>query len=159
MVLFHLFCCYCCCSVAKLYPTRDPMNCSTLGSSALCPSGSTGVCTDSCPLSQQCNLTISSSAPSFSFCLQSFPASGLFSDELALHIRWLKYQSFNFSISPYSEYLGLISFRFDWFDLLAVQGTLKNLLQHQNSKASILWHSVFFLWSISHICTSLLEKP
>ena len=66
-----------------------------------------------------------------------------FSKESALVIRWPKYQSFSFSISPSSEYSGLISFRIDWFDLFAVQGTLKSLLQHYSSKASILWHSAF----------------
>ena len=73
-----------------------------------------------------------------------------FSNESALHIKWLKYWSFSFSISPSSEYSGLISFRIDWFDLLAVQGTLKSLLQHHSSKASILQHSVFFMVQLSH---------
>ena len=68
-----------------------------------------------------------------------FPSTGVFSSELALCIRWPKYQSFSFSITSSSEYSGLISFRIDWFDLLAVQGALKNLLQHHNLKASILW--------------------
>ena len=67
----------------------------------------------------------------------------VFSNESVLHIRWPKYWSFNFSISPSNGYSGLISFRMDWFDLLAVQGTLKSLLQHHSSKASILWHSSF----------------
>ncbi|CAI9179497.1 unnamed protein product [Rangifer tarandus platyrhynchus] len=74
----------------------------------------------------------------------------IFSSELALLIRWPKYWSFSFSISPSSEYSGLISFRTDWFDLLAVQGTLKSLLQHHNSKVSILRHSTFFLAQLSH---------
>ena len=72
----------------------------------------------------------------FSSCLQSFPASGSFFNESALHIRWPKYWSFSFSISPSNEYSGLISFRMDWFYLLAVQGTLKSLLQHHISKTS-----------------------
>ena len=81
----------------------------------------------------------------------SFPRIRVFSNELALHIRWLKYQSFSFSISPSNEYSGLIFFfRIDWFDLLAIQGTLKSLLQHHNSKASILQHSVFFMVQLSH---------
>ena len=67
-----------------------------------------------------------------------------------LHIRWPKYWSFNFSISPSNEYSGLISFRMDWLDLLAVQGTLKSLLQHHSSKVSILCHSVFFIVQLSH---------
>ena len=75
---------------------------------------------------------------------------GLISNELALCIRWSKYWSFSFSISPSSEYSGLISFRIDWLDLLAVQGTLNSLLQHHSSKASILWHSTFFLVWLSH---------
>ena len=74
----------------------------------------------------------------------------VFSNELALCIRWPKYWSFSFSISPYNEYSGLISFRMDWLDLLAVQGTLKSLLQHHNSKASILWCSAFFMAQLSH---------
>ena len=74
-----------------------------------------------------------------------FPSIGAFSNESVLRIRWPKYQSFSFSISPSNEYSGLISFRMDWLDLLAVQGTLKSLLQHHSSKASILWHSAFFI--------------
>ena len=73
-----------------------------------------------------------------------FPSIRVFSNESVLHIRWPKYWSFTFSISPSNEYSGLISFRMDWLDLLAVQGTLKSLLQHHSSKASILWHSAFF---------------
>ena len=72
-----------------------------------------------------------------------FPSIGVFSNESALHIKWPKYWSFSFSISPFSEYSGLISFRIDWFDLLAVQGTLKSLLQLHSSKASILWCLAF----------------
>ena len=74
-----------------------------------------------------------------------FPSIRVFSNEAALHIRWPKYWSFSFSISPSSEYSGLTSFRVDWLDLLAVQGTLKSLLQHHSSKASILWCSAFFI--------------
>ena len=77
-----------------------------------------------------------------------FPSIRVFSNELSLGIRWLKYLSSSFSINPSNEYSGLISFRIDWLDLLAVQGTLKSLLQHYNSKASILWPS---LWSNSPI--------
>ena len=78
------------------------------------------------------------------------PSIRVFSNESNLHMRWPKYWSFNFSIIPSKEYPGLISFRMDWMDLLAVQGTLKSLLQHHSSKASILWHSAFFtvqLWN------------
>ena len=79
-----------------------------------------------------------------------FLSIGVFSNELALCIRWPKYWSFSFSISPSNEYSGLISFRIDWFDLLAVQGTLKSLLQHHSSKASILRCSAFFMFQLSH---------
>ena len=74
-----------------------------------------------------------------------FPGMRVISNESVLHIRWLKYWSFSFSISPFSEHSGLISFTIDWFNLLAVQGTFKSLLQHNSSKASILWHSAFFI--------------
>ena len=80
----------------------------------------------------------------------NLPSIRVFSNELALHIRWPKYWSFRFSISPSNEYSGLISFRVDWLDLLAVQGILKHLLQHHSSKASILWHSAFFMVQLSH---------
>ena len=79
-----------------------------------------------------------------------FPSIRVFSKESVLHIRWPKYWSFSFSISPSSEYSGLISFRMGWLDLLAVQGTLKSLLQHHSSKASILWCSAFFMVQLSH---------
>ena len=75
----------------------------------------------------------------------------VFSNESVLCIRWLKYWSFSFNISPSKEYSGLISFRMDWLDLLAVQGTLKSLLQHHSSKASILWHSAFFIVQLSNL--------
>ena len=79
-----------------------------------------------------------------------FPSIRVFSNESVLHIRWPKYWSFSFTISPSNEHPGLISFRMDWLDLLAVQGTLKSLLQHYSSKASILWHSAFFIVQLSH---------
>src|SRR5574339_415104 len=79
-----------------------------------------------------------------------FPSIRVFSNESVLHIRWPKYWSFSFNISPSNEYSELISFRIDWFDLLAVQGTLKNLLQPHSSKASILQHSAFFIVQLSH---------
>ena len=94
-------------------------------------------------------ITISSSVVPFSH-LQSFPASGSFSNESVLCIRWPKYWSFSFSISPSNEYSGLISFRMDQLDLLAVQGTLKSLLQHHSSKAPILWCSACFIVQLSH---------
>ena len=84
--------------------------------------------------------------------LSIFPSIRVFLNESVLHIRWPKYWSLSFSISPSSEYSGLISFRMDWLDLLAVQGTLKSLLQHHSSKASILQHSTFFIVQLSHPC-------
>ena len=79
-----------------------------------------------------------------------FPSIRVFSSESVLHIRWPKYWSFSFSINPSNEYSGLISFRIDWLDLLAGQGTLKSLLQHHTSKAPILWRSAFFIVQLSH---------
>ena len=79
-----------------------------------------------------------------------FPSNRIFSNESVLHIRWPKYWSFSFSICPSNEYSGLTSFRINWLDLLAVQGTLKSLLQHHTSKASILWCSAFFIVQLSH---------
>ena len=79
-----------------------------------------------------------------------FPSIMVFSNESVLHIRWPKFWSLSFNISPYNEYSGLISFRIAWFDLLAVQGTLKSLLQHHSSKVSILWRSAFFIVQLSH---------
>ena len=114
-----------------------------------CLSPTPGVYSNSCPSSRWCHPAISSSVVPFSSCPQSFPASGSF-PESVLHIRWPKYWSFSFSISPSSEYSGLISFRMDWLDLLAVQGTPKSLLQHHSSKASILRCSAFFIAQLSH---------
>ena len=79
-----------------------------------------------------------------------FPSIRVFSNESILRIRWPKYWSLSFSLSPSNEYSGLISFRMDWLDLLAVQGTLKSLLQHHNSKASILWHSALVMVQLSY---------
>ena len=115
-----------------------------------CPSLCPKACSDSCPLSQWCYLTVSSSAALFSSCPQSFPVS-VFSSESALCIRWPKYWSFSFSISPFSGYSGLISFRIDWFDIFAVQGTLTSLFQHRNLKASVLQCSAFFMVQLSHL--------
>ena len=92
------------------------------------------------------------------FLLLIFPSISVFSNESVLHIRWPKYWSFSFNISPSNEYSVLISFRIDLFDLLAVQGTLKSFLQHHSSKASI-FDAQLSLWSNSHIYTWLLEKP
>ena len=87
-----------------------------------------------------------------------FPSVRVFSDESALHIRWPKYWSFSFNISSSNEYSGMISFRMDWLDLLAVQGTLKSLLQHHSSKASILQQSAFFMVQLSHPYMTTGEK-
>ena len=107
-----------------------------------CPSLSPRVCSHSCPLSQWCRLAISSSATLL--CPLVFPISGSFSMSWLFASGSHTLCSFSFSISPPSEYSGLISFRIDWFDLLAVQGTLKNLLQQHSSKVSILWCSAFY---------------
>ena len=102
-----------------------------------CPSSPRG-CSNSCPLSWRCDPTISSAAFNLLFLPSVSPSIRVFSNESAIHIRWQKFWIFSFSISPSNEFSGLISFRIDWFDLLAVQGTLKSLLQHHSSKASVL---------------------
>ena len=114
-----------------------------------CPSPTPGVHSNSCPSSQWCHLAISSSVIPFSSCPQSLPA-WVFSNESTLRMRWPKYWSFSFSIIPSKEIPGLIPFRMDWLDLLAVQGTLKSLLQHHSSKALILQRSAFFTVQLSH---------
>ena len=113
-----------------------------------CLSPTPTVYPNSCPLSLWCHPTISSSVIPFSSCFQS-ACIRIFSDESVLHIRWPKYWSFSFSISPSNECPGLISFRMDWLYLLAVQGTLKSLLQHHSSKASIFLHSAFYIVQLS----------
>ena len=140
-------------SVAQLCPTL----CRTLWPHGLqharlpCPSPIPGVYSNSCPLSWWCHPTISSSVVPFSSLPLIFSSIRVFSSESVLCIRWPKYWSFSFSISSSSDYSGLISFRMDWLDLLAVQGTLKSLLQHHSSKASILWHSAYFVVQLSHL--------
>ena len=94
---------------------------------------------------------MSSSATCFSFCLQFSPGIRIFSNGLALRIRWPKDCSFSFSTSPSNEYSGLISSRIDWFGLLAVQGALKSFVYHHNSKASVVQHSAFFMVQLSHL--------
>ena len=121
-----------------------------------CPSPTPGVYSNSCPSSWWCHPTISSChllllPPSI------FPSIRIFSCEAVLCIRWLKYWSLSLRISPSNEYSGLISFRMDWLNLLAVQGTLKSLLHHRSSKASVLRCSAFFIVNC-HIHTGLLEK-
>ena len=104
-----------------------------------CTSPTPGACSNSCPSSRWCHPTISFSIIPFPSRLQSFPSIRVFSTESILCIRWPKYWSFSFSISPSNEYSGLISSRMDWFDLLAVQGTLKSLFQHHSLDASVLF--------------------
>ena len=113
-----------------------------------CPSLTPGAHPNPCPLSRRCHPTISPSVVPVSSCPQSFPSIRVFSNESALRIRWPKYWSFN--VSPSNEHPGLVSFRMDWLDLLAVQGTLKSLLQHHSSKAPSLQCSAFFTVQLSH---------
>ena len=116
------------------------------------PTLSPGVCSNSCPLSRWYHPTICLILCHPLLLLPSiFPCIRVFSSGSALHIKWPKYWGFSFSISPSSEYSGLISFRMDWLDLLAVQRTLKSLLQHHRSKASILQHLAFFMVQLSHL--------
>ena len=115
-----------------------------------CPSPTPGVHPDSCLLSRWCHLTTSSSVITFSSCPQSLPASGSFPMNQLFTWGGEKYWSFSFSISPSNEHPRLICFRMDWLDLLAVQGTLKSLLQHHSSKASVLRCSAFFTVQLSH---------
>ena len=114
-----------------------------------CPSPTLRSCPNSCPSSQWCHPTISSSIVSFSSCLQSSPASGSFPMSESFASRWPKYWSLSFSISPSNEYSGLIYFRIDWLDLLEVQGTLKSL-QYHSSKSITFWCSAFFIVQLSH---------
>ena len=114
-----------------------------------CPSPTPQASSNLCPSSWWCHPTISSSVIPFFSCLQSFPSSA-FSKESVLHIRWPNYWNFSFSISPSSEYSVLISFRIDWFDVFAVEGTLKSLLQHYSSKTPNFWRSTFFMVQLSH---------
>ena len=116
-----------------------------------CPSPTPGVYSNSCLSSWWCHPAISSSVIPLSSCPQSLPNIRVFSNESTLPMRWPKCWSFNFSISPSNEHPGLISFRMDWLDLFAVQGTLKSLLQHHTSKASILQRSTFFTVQLSHL--------
>ena len=110
-----------------------------------CPSPTPGVCSNSCPSSRWCHPTNLILCRPLLLLPSVFPSIRVFSNESVLRIRWPKYWSFSFSISLSNEYSGLISFRMDCFDLLAVEGTLKSLLQHHSSEASILQHSAFFI--------------
>ena len=137
----------CCCSVTQSCPTLcDSMNCSTPGLTVLHHLWS---------LPKFMSIELVMLPNHLILCCPLLLSSIFFSirvffNELALCIRWPKYCSFSFSISPSNEYSGLIFFRIDWFDLLAVQGTLKSLLQHPGSKISILWPSAFFMAQLSH---------
>ena len=115
-----------------------------------CPSPTARVYPDPCSLSQWCHPTISSSVILFYSCPQSFPASESYQKSQLFTIRWPKYWSFSFNINPSNEHPGLISFRMDWLEILAVQGALKSLLQHHSSKASTFWCSAFFIVQLSH---------
>ena len=141
---------HCCFSVVESCLTLwNPMDWSKPGFPVL---HSPRVCSNSCPLSQWCHLTghLILYAPLL-LPPSIFPSIRVFSNESFLPIRRPNYWSFSFKISPSNEYSGLISFRIDWFDILAVQGTLKSLLQHHNWKASILQHSGFLMVQLSHL--------
>ena len=153
MLLLDWIFCMCCCSVTQSCLTLwDPMDCSMPGFPVLhyLPE-----------LAQTHVHWVSDATQLLSFLLllpSIFPSIRVFPNKSVLPIRWPKYWSFSFSISPFNEYSGLIFFRMDWLDLLAVQGTLKSLLQHHNSKASILQHSAFFIVQLSHPYMTM-EKP
>ena len=124
-----------------------------------CPSPSPRACSNSCPLSRWCHPTILFIlCHPLLLCPSVLSSIRVFSNESVLHIRWLKYWSFSFSISPSNENSGLIFFRMDWLDLLAVQGTLESVLQHHSSKASILQRSAFFMVQLSHAYI-IIETP
>ena len=134
----------------------DPTDCSTSGfpvhHQMLEPTQ------NSCPSSRWCHPTISSSVRALLLLPSIFPSIRVFFNESVLHVRWPKYWSFRFSISPSNEYSGLISLRIGWLDFLAVHRTLKSLPQHYSSRASILWCSAFFTIQLLNIHTCLLEK-
>ena len=139
-------CCWCLSVAQSCLTPCDPMDCSTPGFCVLIS------------WSLLKFMSIESVMPSNHLILcdpllllpSIFPNIRVFSNKSVLRIRWLKYWSFSFNISPSNDHPGLISFRMDWLDLLAVQRTLKSLLQHHSSKASILWHSAFFIVQLSH---------
>ena len=144
--LYYSLCC--CCSATQSCPTLcDPLDCSMSGplSFTISQSSLKLLSTESVMPSNHlilcCPLLL---------LLSIFPTIRIFSNQLALCIRWPKHWNFSFSISPSNEYSGFISFRIDWLDILAVQETLKSLLQHHSLNASILWHSAFFIVQLSH---------
>ena len=122
-----------------------------------CPSLTPRVCSNACPLSQWCHPIIILCRPLI-FLPSIFPSIRVFFNDSALQIRWPRYWSFNFSSSPSNEYFELISFRIDWFDLLAFPGILKSLLQHHHLKTSILSCSAFFLVQLSHLYMTTEKK-
>ena len=143
----------------KVFVSDGKISFSSVAQSCLAFCNPRDCSTPGLPVNHQLKLTLITSVMSsnhlilcYRFLLPSsiFPSIGIFSKEPVLHIRWPKYWSFSFNISPSNEYPGLISFRMDRLDLIAVQGTLKSLLQHHSSKASILWCSAFFIVQISH---------
>ena len=138
--------CYCC-SVAKLCPLCGPMDAAHQAFLSFTVSQSLlkFLSIDSVMLSNHLIL-----CHPLLLLLSIFTSTKFFSSDLALPIRWPKHWSFSFSISPSNDYSGLMSFRIDWFDLHTVQGTLKSLLRHHNLKASVIWHSAFFMIQISH---------
>ena len=148
---------YCCCySVAKSCATLRPHGLQHARLPG--PSPSPRVCSNSCPIeSVMPSIHLILCCPLLLLLLM-VPSIKVFSNESVFCIRWSKYWNFSFSISPSNEYLGLISFRMDWFDLLAVQGTLKSLLHNHSSKASILQHSPFFMVQLSHLHTWLWKN-
>ena len=145
-----LFCC--CCSLL------NPCHSMDWHTRHLGPALSPRVCSHSCSLSRWCHPTISSATTTFSFCLQPFPASGSFPKESALLIRWSKHWSFSFSISPSSDYSGLISFSIDFFDILAVQG-FSRVVSSTRIRKQQFFGCQHSLWINSQIYAWLLEKP
>ena len=144
----------CCCSVAQSYPTLcDPWTAAHQASLSFTISQNS-LNLMSIESVMPANHLILCHSP---LLLSVFPSMRVFSNESVLHIRWPKYWRFSFSISPSNICSGLISFRMDWLDLLAVQGTLKNLLQHHSSKASILWCSAFYMVQLSSLEKSIQD--
>ena len=156
-------------STHKSPPPSNQFSCSVVSNSLRshglqhirvpCPLPTPGACSYTCPSSRRCHPTISSSVVPFSSCLQSFPASGSFTMSQFFTSGGQKFWSFGFSISPSNEYSGQISLRIDWLDPLAVQETLKSLLQHHSSKASILWRSAFFIVQLTQSIPDCWKKP
>ena len=148
-IIFYIFLFYASLQFSRLVVSDSLWPHGLLHARLPCPSPAPGACSNSCPSSQWCHPIISPSVVPFSSCLQC-PSIRVISSESVLCIRWPKYWSFSFGISPSNEYSGLISFRMDWLDFLAVQETLKSLLQHHSPKASIFRCSAFFIVQLTH---------